>query len=150
MENTDPKIIAAIISAIVSLFVVISSFIFRSYFEKHFHLFKLESEHIYEQRKRIKNILSNNKIHILNISEALNHRFWNFSNNYIEKWHCLENYNNLERENYYVSFVYRFIAFFSWQRKLDKEMIFLDTTIAANRDLEFLKFFKLFQQLCVM
>ncbi|MFQ5532073.1 MAG: hypothetical protein ACE5ES_05655, partial [Candidatus Nanoarchaeia archaeon] len=101
MENIDPKIVAAIISAIVSIVVVILSFIFRSVFEKHFHLFKLKSEHIYDQRKQIKSILSKNKRRILNISEMLNHRLWNFSNNYREKWHCLTSYENLERENYF-------------------------------------------------
>lgn len=147
MENLDPKIIAAIISAIVSLVVVVLSFIFRSVFEKHFHLFKLQSEHTYDQRKQIKLILSKNKIRVLNISETLNHRFWNFSNNYVNKWHCLKDYDHLDGENYFVSFVYRFLAFFAWQQKLDKEMLFLDTTIASEQDLELIKFFRLFQQI---
>jgi hypothetical protein len=144
----DPKIIAAIVSAIVSIIVVILSFSLRSIFDRYFHLFKLESEHKYEQRKQIKNILSKNKIHLINAAETLNHRLWNFSNNYEKKWHTIRDYyTDVEKQNYFISFVYRFIAFFAWQKKLDNEMIFLDTTIASDDDLVMIKYFKLFQQI---
>jgi hypothetical protein len=84
----------------------------------------------------------------MNASETLNHRLWNFSNNYVEKWHHIDDYySNITKENYFVSFVYRFISFYAWQKKLDNEMIFLDTTIALKSDLVMIKYFKIFQQI---
>lgn len=145
--SLDVQIQSALISATVTVIVLFITYILRSFWEKHFHLFKLESEHIYEQRKQIKQILSKNKIHLLNASDAFNHRLWNFSVNYQEKWHCLENYQNVEQENYFISFVYRFTAFFAWIRKLGKEMVFLDTTIASDKDLILIKYLQVFQQI---
>lgn len=143
-----PEVIAALVSAIVSVIVVILSYLLKSFFDRYFHLFKLESEHKYEQRKQIKSILSKNKIHLINACETLNHRLWNFSNNFSENWHYVEDYyEDIRKQNYFISFVYRFVAFFAWQKRLDKEMIFLDTTIASVKDLEMIKYFRIFQQI---
>ena len=43
--------------------------------------------------KRLKEILSQKKIQLLNSSESLNHRLWNFSDNYKHNWCSYENYN---------------------------------------------------------
>lgn len=146
-NSIDPKIVAAIIAAITSLITLFITALFKPLWEKYFHLFKLESEYRYEQRKRIKQILSKNKIQLLNNCDSLNHRFWNFTKNYPEGWHSIDG-NYAETKNYYFnSFVFRIIVVFSWIKKIENEMLYLDTTIATKEDLEFIKFLRLLPQL---
>lgn len=140
----DPKVIAAIISASVSIITVILSFMFKSFFERHFYVFKLESEHQYEQRKKIKEILSRNKIHLLSASDSLRHRLWNLLENYPKNWHVVRNEMDFVDSYYLRSFVYRILCFFAWIRKLEREIVYLDTTVASKQDLELIKFLRLF------
>ncbi|WP_371380437.1 hypothetical protein [Sporomusa aerivorans] len=116
-------------------------------FDRQFQLFKLQSEHEYEQRKEVKKILSKNKIQLLNACEELNHRLWNFyGENYLKKWHKIDVIDVYEHY-YFVSFIYRFIAVFAWVRKIEKEMVYLDTTFALQEDLDFIKFLRLLPQI---
>jgi len=140
----NPKVIAALIAAITSVTTLLLSSLIKSIYERRFHVFKLEAEHRYEQRKKIKEILSKNKIRLLNSCESLNHRLWNFSNNYKEKWYCVNReYRN--KDNYYfISFVFRLLCFYAWIKKIEDEMVYLDTTIASREDMEFMKFLRLF------
>ncbi len=68
---------------------------------------------------------------------------WNFSNNHQEKWLNIggDFYN---KHYYFHSFVYRHLAIFAWTKKIQGEMIYLDTTIAGKEDLEFVKFLAIF------
>jgi hypothetical protein len=148
MLNLDPKIIAAIIAAATSIITLILSAIGKSLFERHFHIFKLEADHRYEQRKRIKKILSRNKIQLLNSCESLTHRLWNFAENYREHWHRLDgNYSKAEHNYYFLSSLYRILSVFAWIRKIENEMIYLDTTISTKEDLNFIKYLKVLPQL---
>lgn len=142
----DPKIVAAAIAAVTSILTLLISSLIKSVYERKFHIFKLEYEHRYEQRKKIKEILSSNKIHLLNACESLNHRFWNLASNYTKNWHCVEKeYTN--KENYYfISFVYRAICIYAWIKKIENEMVYLDTTIATKEDLEFIKLLRVFPE----
>lgn len=146
VNNLDPSIIAAIVAAITSAITLALSLLFKSLWEKHFHTFKLEEEYKYEQRKALKAILSKNKIQLLNSCESLSFRLWNFAIHYKDKWHCVSG-NYVSGGYYFTSFVYRFVAVFSWVKKIEKEMVYLDTTIATAKDMEFLKFLRLFPQL---
>lgn len=146
MNWDDPKIIAATISAVVSIIVVVLSFILRSFFERHFHMFKLEAEHEYEQRKKIKDVIAQYKTRLLDAAETLNHRLWNFADNYGRNWHTLGD-KKLGDTYYPASFTYRLLAFFAWSRKVEIEMVYLDSTIASKSDLSFVKFIKFFPQI---
>jgi hypothetical protein len=109
------------------------------------HASKLDQEHEYNQKKKIKEVISKYKVRLIDSAESLNHRMWNFNANYGELWH-LSNSDNIENQYYLYSFVYRILAFFSWCRLTEKEMLFLDSTVANNIDLDFVKFLKLLPQ----
>jgi len=138
----DTRILVAIISSGTSIVIlVIYSLIFKPLWEKYFHVYKLEQEYRYEQRKKIKDILAKNKIQLINSCEQLIYRLWNLCSNYKEEWQC-------ESNNYYfTSFVYRFLAVCAWVKKTHNEMLFLDSTIATKKDMEFIKFLKLIPQI---
>ncbi|MGF1732147.1 hypothetical protein [Photobacterium kasasachensis] len=114
--------------------------------EANSHVEKLNKTHEHEQRKKIKEVISKNKINIIDSAEALNHRMWNFNENYSEGWH-VKNNKEIDSQYYLYSFSYRLLVFFSWCNKVEKEMIYLDSTIAEEKDLDFVKFLKLFSQL---
>jgi hypothetical protein len=116
----------------------------KNFIEKRLLIFKLNSEHKFEQRKKIKNVLASNKGHLLTACENLNHRLWNFSNEKHFEWMKVNgDYHN--PDNYYFqSFVYRILAVYAWMRKIELELIHLDTTIATSDDLEFIKFIRFY------
>ena len=136
----------ALISVIVSVFTFLITAYLKNYFENRLLQRKLETEHKFDQQKQIKEVLAKNKVHLLTACEELNHRMWNFANNYQKGW--LNVNGDYKNEHYYFhSFAYRFLAVYAWIKKIQKEMIFLDTTIASNKDLEFIKFLKVFPQI---
>jgi len=143
MDLNDPKIVAALIAATVSVVTVLLGFLFKAWFERYFLIFKLESEHRYEQKKKIKEVLARYKTQLLDAGETLNHRLWNFSENYKENWHALPRSNDISNHYYLASFVYRLLAFFAWVRRIETKMVHLDTTIASKDDLHFVKFLRL-------
>lgn len=110
------------------------------------HVEKLDKTHEHEQRKKIKEVISKNKVNIIDAAESLNHRMWNFGDNHSEGWH-IKNDKEIDNQYYLYSFAYRLLAFFSWCGKVEKEMIYLDSTIAEEKDLNFVKFLKIFPQL---
>jgi len=143
----DQKIVVATISAVVSVITVLLSFLLKSLYERHFHIFKLYSAHNYEQKKRIKEVVAKNKIQLLDAAESLNHRLWNLRENHENNWHKLDNLNSLSEHYYLSSFAYRLLYFMAWVRKTEKEMIFLDGTIAEKEDISFVKYLKIFPQI---
>lgn len=145
MDNLDPKIVAALIAAIVSVITLILTLTTKNFLERKLHIRKLEADHEYEQRKSIKAVLSKHKVHLLNSCESLNHRMWNFANNHSKEWLKVD--NNYDSKQYYItSFTYRIIVVYYWIYKIEKELIFLDSTISTKTDLDFIKYLKLFQR----
>lgn len=140
LRGVSPQILAAIIAAITALVTTLISFSSKSWVERKILINKLESEYKYEQQKNLKNLLSKNKMRLLNASESLNHRLWNYTENHAEPWMN-------SRGNYYYSFVYRYICFFAYIRQIEKELIYIDSTFAGKSDLEFIKFLRTFPQL---
>ncbi|HHF2887879.1 hypothetical protein ND926_00810 [Vibrio diabolicus] len=110
------------------------------------HIDKLDKTHIHEQRKKIKEVISKNKVNIIDAAEVLNHRMWNFGDNHSEDWH-VRNDKKIDDQYYLYSFAYRLLSFFAWCEIVEKEMIYLDSTIADEKDLDFVKFLKIFPQL---
>ena len=146
INDLDPRIVAAIIAAIVSILTLIISLGTKNFMEKRIHSFKLNIEHEFEQRKKIKSILSENKIRLINACESMNHRFYNFSINHKENWHQVKLTKNFDavRNYYFTSFIYRILEVLAWTRKIEKELIFLDSTIASKEDLIFIKYLRVF------
>lgn len=137
----------ALISILTTIFTFFITNWFKSYFDNKLHANKINTQHRIEEQKKIKDQISKYKIHLLTTGEDLNHRFWNLRENYNKDWLKVNGVYN-EKENYYFhSTVYRFLCLYFWIKKTQKEMIYLDTTIASKEDLEFIKFLKLFPNL---
>lgn len=136
MGTSNNLLITAFISiftTLITLLIALFAPKLKEIFDRRFQLFKLQSEHEYEQRREVKKILSKNKIQLLNACEELNHRLWNFyGENYLKKWHQISDID-VHEHYYFVSFIYRFIAVFVWVRKIEKEMVYLDTTFAFKK-----------------
>jgi hypothetical protein len=118
----------------------------KNYIETRILRSKLDTEHKFDQRKKIKEVLAKYKVHLLTACEDFNHRMWNFANKHDEKWLHIDG-DYLNDHYYFHSFVYRHLAIFAWTKKIQKEMIYLDTTIAGKEDLEFVKFLNIFSRM---
>lgn len=146
---SHPEVLSAIIGAFTA---IITALIITPIINRQFLKYKLEQEYKYEQRKKIKNVLSKNKTDILFNGSELAHRLRSILK--VEKstgddriyWKML-NEGEFYNEYYLSSSIYRFILFFGGIKKLIKDLIFLDTTIASPRDLEFFKYAQVFPQI---
>ncbi|BCX73881.1 hypothetical protein [Acinetobacter sp. Tol 5] len=99
---------------------------------------------MFEERKKIKAEISKYKTHLLNTCEDVNHRFLNLREHYSHSWLKLDR-NYKDKEKYYFhSTIYRFLCLYFWIKKAQKEIFYLDTTIASKEDLEFITFLKIF------
>lgn len=147
MDFNDVRVQAALIAAFVTVFILILKGLSKPFWEKHFHNFKLESDYNFEQRKKVKEAIFKHKVVLLNAAESLNYRMWNFSDNAPEGWHRLDDDSKLSEKYYLLSFCYRFLLFFSICREIEKEMVYLDSTVSTTIDLNFIKYIKLFPQL---
>jgi len=138
-----PAVIAAIVAAITSLATLLLTLLTKNFIEKRLLIFKLDTEHKFDQRKKIKTVLAANKSHLLNACENLNHRLWNFGKPDHFKW--LDVKSSYITPNYYFhSTIYRILAVYAWMQKIQTELIHLDTTIASKEDLEFIKFIRFY------
>lgn len=140
--SLDTKVTSAIIAGGVSFSVAIIGERWKRYNEKRLHIEKLTDEHQYEEQRKIKESISKNKVQLLNAAESLNHRIWNLTINWEKEWHSSDNPNS--PSYYQISFYYRLLNFFWWVFKVDKELVYLDTTLANASDLDFIKFLRLF------
>jgi len=133
----------ALISICVSILTFLVTNWLKNYFENKLLQRNLETEHKFEERKKIKEAIAKYKVHLLTACEDVNHRFWNLSSNHNKDWIKIN--GDYGKEHYYFhSTVYKLLCLYFWVGKIKKEMIFLDTTIASNEDLEFIKFLKFF------
>lgn len=142
---TNDKVFSALISAITTVIVFFLTLFTKKFIETSVLSSKLETEHKFGQRKKIKEVLAKNKIHLLTSCEILNHRLWNFANNHQKNWIKIN--GDYSTEHYYLhSFAYRILVVFAWIKKINKEMIYLNTTIATKDDLDFIKFLRIFPE----
>lgn len=138
---TDPRLIA-IVTTIITL--VFTSLI-KKIFDKNFLVFKLDTEHKYEERKKVKDTLSKNKVHLLNACEQLNHRLLNLNENHNKKWHHVD--GDYQSTGYYfISSIYRIAHVYAQIEIIEKNLIQLDTTIAPKEDLNFVKYLRVYRQ----
>ena len=143
---TLDKFEVALISVVVSILTFLVTSWLKNYFQTKLHIRNLESEHTFSERKKIKEVLAKNKIHLLTACEDLNHRMWNFAKTHGEQWMKV-NGDYVNDHHYFHSFMYRILKVYAWIKIIQKEMIFLDTTIATKQDLEFIKFLRIFPQI---
>ncbi|MDD9124424.1 hypothetical protein LAZ21_21495, partial [Escherichia coli] len=68
---SNPPIVAAIVSGVVTLTMFFLKGIIGSVWDKHFYEYKLKVEHEYEQRKKIKEAISKYKVPLLDSAEVL-------------------------------------------------------------------------------
>lgn len=140
----SPEAVAAIVAAVTSIVTFFLTLMTKNFIEKRLVIFKLNTEHEFEQKKKIKNVLAVNKSHLLNACENLNHRLWNFGKPDHFRWLDIKG-DFANKENYYFhSFAYRILAVYAWMHKIQSELIHLDTTIASKDDLELIKFMRFY------
>jgi hypothetical protein len=140
MDSGKIALVAAVVSAAVSILIILVRSLV---LDRWYHLFKLEQEYRYEQRKKIKDILARNKVQLLNQCEDLSHRMWNLRHNYQKEWHHVSGVFHDPGNRYFFSSIYRVVAVLAWIRKTEKEMCYLDTTEASPADLDFVAFLRL-------
>jgi hypothetical protein len=137
------KVFPAVISAITTVIVFFLTLFTKRYIDTRILSSKLETEHKFDQRKKIKEALAKYKVHLLTACEDMNHRLWNFSSSHSRKW--IDVKGDYSSEQYFFhSTVYRILCVFAWIKKINKEMVYLDTTIATKEDLYFIKFLRVF------
>nr|WP_319571642.1 hypothetical protein [uncultured Draconibacterium sp.] len=147
-SKLDLKIQVVIISSLTSVVVFLLGWLFKIIYERKSLNFKLKKEFEFEQKKKLKEDIAKNKVHLLNAVEELNHRLWNFSQNVGEGWHNIKRTDWFKEDQYYLnSFVYRFLTFLHWTLKTEKDTISVDTTIADSTDILFLKYIKTFKDI---
>lgn len=132
----------AIIAAVTSIITFIISFIIKPRIEQKSHQSKVEIEHEYEQRKKIKEVLSTYKTHVINAADSLKGRLNNLSHHYNEQWLSANGDYSNENDYYFQTTVYRILNFYAWSEIIEKKLIYLDTTIATESDLNFIKYLK--------
>ena len=143
-QNLDPKVQGALIS----LIIFISGWIFKVVYDRYSLSFKLRREFQFEQKKSIKQEIAKTKTPLLNVSEELNYRLWNFIPNINENWHSIEREKWLEPKHYYLrSFVYRLLVFIFWVLETEKSLTHFDSTIADKKDLDYIKYIKTFKNI---
>lgn len=148
MDFSSIDIQTALIAAIVSIIMWLLSFFFEPIKSKVTRYFILKTEHKYSEKRKIKEILSEHKMTLLLSAEELNYRIWNLYTNYKEEWHNSSGDYYTGISGYYTSsFLYRISVFYAWIYKTENEMKFIDTTYADKKDLEFLKYLRMFQKI---
>ncbi|KGO92539.1 hypothetical protein [Flavobacterium subsaxonicum] len=140
----NEKIFPVVISTITTIVVFFLTLLTKNFIDTRILRSKLNTEHKFDQRKKIKEVLAKHKVHLLSACEDFNYRMWNFANNHNNNW-LKVNGNYLDRNTYYFqSFIYRLLAVLAWSKKIQKDMIYLDTTIASKEDLDFIKILNIF------
>ncbi|SFN85367.1 hypothetical protein [Salegentibacter flavus] len=147
-NSLDIKLQVIFISSLTSIVIFFLGWLFRVIYERTSLNYRLKKEFQFEQKKKLKEEIAKNKTHLLNSIEELNHRLWNFSQHVDKNWHKIEDPQWHENDQYYLkSFIYRYLKFLYWTLKTEKDTISVDTTIADNSDILFLKYVKTFKDI---
>lgn len=123
---------AAVISAIVSAAI-------SYYFRKREIRNRLEVEYEYEQRKKLRELIGRYHGRLLNASDSLNRRLWNFYAKHEQGW-LVVNGDYSPDYYYFHSFTHRFLNVFSLIRLFEREALYVDARIAEKKDFVFLKY----------
>lgn len=138
----EKEITTALIAAGTSLGTVI---IFKPFVDKHLLKFQLKQNYIAEQSKKVKEHIALHKGRLLYSAELLNNRLKNYAKNHNESW-LICNGIYTDANHYMDTTVYRFLSFFAHIKLIEKNLIYLDTTISQKVDIRMLKYFRLFHE----
>jgi hypothetical protein len=148
LNTLDIKIQVVLISSATSILIFLLGWFFKGLYERYSLNYKLKKEFEFEQKKQLKQDIAKNKIYLLNAAEELNHRLWNFSQNVGKDWHNVSEKDWFKKDQYYInSFIYRFLVFIHWILKTEKDTVSVDSTIADENDIRFLKYIKTFKDI---
>lgn len=140
-DKEQAAIIAAIISAVVSIITVFLKGVIDWIREDRHLRYKLKKEYTFNQRMQIKESLAKSKTPLIQASEELNSRLKNFSKNIDKNWHDISEDEWAKPDAYYlVSFVYRLLAFFYWLEKAESDIYSFDFSVAAKEEKVYLKY----------
>jgi hypothetical protein len=144
-----PAVQAAIIAAIVSLFTMILGTPLRYAIDRRALRHKLSTEYEYEQRKQLRQLIGRYHGRLLEASERLSFRLWNLYANESEGWLRVNgDFSKPERHYYFATTVYRFLSVLALVRKFESDAIYLDSRIAEDKDLDFVKYLKALHWVC--
>jgi hypothetical protein len=139
----NPEVVAAVISAITAIVVLILTGIGRYIYTRYSLSYKLKKEYNFEQKKNIKMNLARSKTPLIKAAEELNDRLWNLSQNVEKGWINVEKSNWGEQKRYYLrSTVYRFLNFMFWTLEAEKSIYSFDFSQADESDRLYLKYIK--------
>ncbi len=112
------------------------------------HIFQTNYDYRFSQQKALKESIAKNKKQLLDAAEKMNYRLWNFRDNIDNGWHIQNETEWKTESKYYIkSFVYLFLVFFYYVRKTEKDICYIDSTVATKYDYIYLKYLKTFQLL---
>ena len=138
----ETNLITAIIAAGTS---IITTTIFKPFWDKHLIKFQLKQNYIANQSKKAKEHIALHKSPLLKSAELLNQRLKNFAKNHNKGW--LNIAGNYSSNSHYIdTTVYRFLSFFAQIKIIEKDLIYIDTTIAQKNDIRMLKYFRVFNE----
>ncbi len=137
---------------VIPVFTFILGLIAKVVYEKYTLNYKLKVEYTFEQKKKLKEEIAKNKTALLNATEELNHRLWNFSQHISTKKYNVSQSKWFVGEQYYInSFIYRFLKVLDLIIKTENDTISIDSTIgskiADENDIIFLKYIKTFKDI---
>lgn len=148
LARFSPEVGAAIVAATVSLLTAILALIFtpmlRHVFDNASVRHRLGAEYEYEQRKKLRNLIGKFRGRMLEAAEVLNHRMFNLYANEQDRW--LDVDGDYVADNYYFrSMVSRFLGFCCLYREFQSRALYVDSRIAEQSDLDFVKYAKAFE-----
>ena len=134
---------SVIISSITTIALFIIGGVAKLIYDRYSLNYKMKREYNFQQRKKIKENLSQSKTPLIKAAEELNYRLWNLSRFIDKRWHNVEESEWKEDKRYYLkSTVYRFLMFLYWTLKAENSIYCLDLTMADKKDQIYLKYIK--------
>jgi hypothetical protein len=142
---SNPSVVAAM-SAIVAFVTTILSTPVRYVLDKRALQHKLRSEYEYEQRRELRQLIGRYHGRLVDAADSWHNRMNNLYTHQAEgRLDVQGNYE--ERDYYFTTTVYRFLALASLARAFEREAFFIDARIAEDNDLDFVRFVKAFRWL---
>lgn len=142
-SNLSVGVQSVIISSITTLVLFIIGGVAKFIYDRYSLNYKMKREYNFQQRKKIKENLSQTKTPLIKAAEELNYRLWNLSRFIDSRWHNVEESKWKEDKRYYLrSTVYRFLMFLYWTLKAENSIYCFDLTMADRKDQTYLKYIK--------
>lgn len=143
-DKEQAAIIAAIISAVVSIITVFLKGVIDWIREDRHLRYKLKKEYTFNQRMHIKESLAKSKTPLIKAAEDLNNRLIDFIDHIDEGWHFNTDEEIQKKDyGYYLrSFVYRLLSFFYWIEKAENDIYNFDFSVADKSDQVYVKYVK--------